>query len=76
MMVKNFLPKNSVKNMQHEGVVVRTADYDKDNGIGVSFKVKNIGYQERGLGKIHQDCVGYKNNHGVNYDRQRVCRKI
>lgn len=55
--------------MQHEGVVVRTVDYDKDNGIGVSFKVKNIGYQERGLGKIHQDCVSYKNNHGANYDR-------
>ncbi len=55
--------------MQHEGVVVRTVDYDKDNNIGVSFKVKNIGYQERGLGKIHQDCVDYKNNHGVNYDR-------
>lgn len=55
--------------IQHEGVVVRTADYDKDNNIGVSFKVKNIGYQERGLGKIHQDCVDYKNNHGVNYDR-------
>ena len=55
--------------MQHEGVVVRTVDYDKDNGIGVSFKVKNIGYQERGLGKIHKDCVDYKNNHGANYDR-------
>ena len=55
--------------MQHEGVVVRTVDYDKDNNIGVSFKIKNIGYQERGLGKIHQDCVDYKNNHGVNYDR-------
>lgn len=55
--------------MQHEGVVVRTVDYDKDNNIGVSFKVKNIGYQERGLGKIHQDCVSYKNNHGVNNDR-------
>ena len=55
--------------MQHEGVVVRTVDYDKDNNIGVSFKVKNIGYQECGLGKIHQDCVDYKNNHGVNYDR-------
>ena len=35
----------------------------------VSFKVKNIGYQERGLGKIHQDCVDYKNNHGANNDR-------
>lgn len=55
--------------MQHEGVVVRTVDYDKDNNIGVSFKVKNIGYQERGIGKIHQDCVSYKNNHGVNNDR-------
>lgn len=55
--------------MQHEGVVVRTVDYDKDNNIGVSFKVKNIGYQERGLGKIHQDCVDYKNNNGANYDR-------
>ena len=47
--------------MQHEGVVVRTVDYDKDNNIGVSFKVKNLQYQERGLGKIHQDCVDYKN---------------
>ena len=55
--------------MQHEGVVVRTVDYDKDNNIGVSFKVKNISYQERGLGKIHQDCVDYKNNHGADYDR-------
>ena len=49
--------------MQHEGVVVRTVDYDKDNNIGVSFKVKNMGYQERGLGKIHQDCIDYKNSH-------------
>ena len=49
--------------MQHEGVVVRTVDYDKDNGIGVSFKVKNMGYQERGLGKIHQDCIDHKNSH-------------
>ena len=49
--------------MQHEGVVVRTVDYDKDNNIGVSFKVKNMGYQERGLGKIHQDCIDHKNSH-------------
>lgn len=48
--------------MQHEGVVVRTADFDKDNNIGVSFKVKNLQYAERGLGKIHQDCVNYKNS--------------
>lgn len=49
--------------MQHEGVVVRTVDYDKDNNIGVSFKVKNLQYAERGLGKIHQDCIDYKNSH-------------
>ena len=54
--------------IQQEGVVVRTVDYDKDKNIGVSFKVKNIGYQERGLGKIHQDCVDYKNSHGVKND--------
>ena len=55
--------------MQHEGVVVRTVDYDKDNNIGVSFKVKNMDYQNQGLGKIHQNCVDYKNSHGVNNDR-------
>jgi len=48
--------------MQHEGVVVRTEDYDKDNNIGVSFKIKNLQYQEHGLGKIHQDCIDYKNS--------------
>ena len=46
--------------MQHEGVVVRTVDYDKDNNIGVSFKVKNIDYQNQGLGKIHSCAVEYK----------------
>ena len=46
--------------MQHEGVVVRTVDYDKDNNIGVSFKVKNMDYQNQGLGKIHSCAVGYK----------------
>ena len=46
--------------MQHEGVVVRTVDYDKDNNIGVSFKVKNMDYQNQGLGKIHSCAVEYK----------------
>lgn len=46
--------------MQHEGIVVRTSSFDKDNNIGVSFKVKNLPYAERGLGKIHNDCVNYK----------------
>lgn len=42
--------------IQHEGVVVRTTDYDKDNGAGCSFKVKNFAYAERGLSKIAEDC--------------------
>ena len=46
--------------MQHEGIVVHTENYDKDNGIGVSFKVKNYDYNERGLSKIHKDCIEYK----------------
>ena len=46
--------------MQHEGVVVRTVDYDKDNNIGISFKVKNMDYQNKGLGKIHSCAVEYK----------------
>ena len=41
---------------QHEGIVVRTLDYDKDNNIGCSFKVKNMSYIELGLGKIHDLC--------------------
>ena len=57
------LPKAKLwKNyMQHEGVVVRTEDYDKDNNIGVSFKIKNMDYQNQGLGKIHSYAVEYKN---------------
>ena len=42
--------------MQHEGVVVRTSDYDKDKNIGCSFKVKNMSYSEKGLGKIAELC--------------------
>lgn len=37
---------------QHEGVVIRSLDYDKDANIGFSIKVKNIDYAEKGLGKI------------------------
>lgn len=40
---------------QHEGVVVRTMDYDKDNGIGCSFKIKNIDYASQKLSEIHQN---------------------
>ena len=38
---------------QHEGIVVRSVNYDKDNGIGFSFKVKNMEYAEKGLGTIN-----------------------
>ncbi len=41
---------------QHEGIVVRSVNYDKDNGVGVSFKVKNYGYSETGLSKISSLC--------------------
>ena len=47
---------------QHEGVVVRSENYDKDKNIGVSFKVKNLAYNEKGLGNIHKDCINFKNN--------------
>ena len=45
---------------QHEGVVVRTNNYDKDNQIGCSFKVKNLQYAEYGLGKIAEKCKEFK----------------
>jgi hypothetical protein len=38
--------------LQHEGVVVRTMNYDKDSNIGCSFKVKNSDYADKGLGEI------------------------
>lgn len=47
---------------QHEGVVVRSMNYDKDSNVGVSFKVKNLAYAEYGLDKIHKVCVELKNS--------------
>ena len=38
--------------MQHEGVVVRSMNCDKMKNIGVSFKVKNLAYNEKGLPAI------------------------
>lgn len=45
---------------QHEGVVVRSMNYDKDSNRGVSFKVKNCDYGSKKLGTIHQACVALK----------------
>lgn len=46
--------------LQHEGVVVRTSGYDKDNQVGCSFKVKNLQYAEYGLEKIAEKCRALK----------------
>ncbi len=47
--------------LQHEGIVVRSMDYDKDRNIGFSFKVKNIGYQEKSYSEMNRICRGIKN---------------
>jgi len=39
---------------QHEGVVVRTINYDKDKNIGDSWKIKNCEYAEKGLKFINE----------------------
>jgi len=46
--------------LQHEGVVVRTMNYDKDSNIGVSFKVKNCDYASEKLSAIHGMAVKIK----------------
>ncbi len=46
----------------HEGVVIRTKTYNKEQGIGMSIKVKNLAYAEKGIGEIHKEFVKYKNN--------------
>jgi hypothetical protein len=60
----NYSPKQNQKlwkhYFQHEGVVVRTIPYDKSKKLGTSFKIKNLEYQEKGLGTIHQ-LAGVKN---------------
>lgn len=45
---------------QHEGVVVRSMTCDKDKGIGISFKVKNLAYNQKGLDAIHTACINFK----------------
>jgi hypothetical protein len=53
----NFVLKNPQGKMwknylQHEGIVVKSIDYNKELGTGFSFKVKNIAYQEKELSEI------------------------
>lgn len=39
--------------LQHEGMVIKSADYDKEKNIGFSFKVKNMQYQEKQYTTMH-----------------------
>lgn len=68
------LDKNLWKNyFQHEGIVVRSVDYDKDNGVGFSYKVKNSDYAEKGLGNINKAVKDYKKEELNGKDKQRAC---
>ena len=42
--------------MQHEGIVIKSFDYDKEKGRGFSFKVKNLAYAEKGLKEMAKIC--------------------
>lgn len=59
-----YKPRNGEKlwrdYFQHEGVVVRTMNYDKDSNVGTSFKIKNLQYAEKNLGSVHAACVKIK----------------
>ena len=60
------LDKKLWKNyFQHEGIVVRSVYYDKDNGIGFSYKVKNLHNAEKGLSEIHKSVKDYKIEHKI-----------
>ena len=44
---------------QHEGIVIKSFEYNKEKRIGFSFKVKNLAYAEKGLGEIHKFAESY-----------------
>lgn len=54
--IMNYSPNQHEKlwkdYLQHEGVVVRSVNCDKMKNIGISFKIKNIGYAEKQLSEI------------------------
>ena len=45
--------ENKIDYFQNEGVVVRSMNCDKKKNVGLSMKIKNLSYNEQGLGKIH-----------------------
>lgn len=52
----NYIPRSTDKlwknYSQHEGIVVKSEDYDKEKGTGFSFKVKNLAYAEKTYGEM------------------------
>lgn len=47
--------------LQHEGIVVKSIPYNKEEEIGFSFKVKNMSYQEHDYKEMNKICKGLKN---------------
>jgi len=54
----DYTPKNGDKlwknYLQHEGIVVKSADYNKEAETGFSFKVKNMSYQEHQYSEMNK----------------------
>lgn len=42
--------------LQHEGVVIKSEDYNKEETRGFSFKVKNMSYQEHDYSAMNKLC--------------------
>lgn len=42
--------------LQHEGVVIKSEDYNKEENRGFSFKVKNMSYQEHDYSAMNKLC--------------------
>ena len=45
---------------QHEGIVVKSDNYNKERGTGFSFTVKNLAYAEKGLKEIAKVQAAWK----------------
>ena len=56
-LIQNYQPKEGEKlwvdYFQNEGIVVRSMNCDKKKNIGLSMKIKNIGYASHNLGEIY-----------------------
>lgn len=60
----NYKPKDDEKiwknYLQHEGIVIKSEDYNKERNIGFSFKVKNMSYQEKHYADMNKICKNLK----------------